>query len=141
MNDWVLGITTILVIFGGAQLYATIAMKAAPPLKLPEQFKKAPDQRVELQAALQKQVREAYVRAEAAKRLAPLEEWLELAIRHLMHLWPDMTHAQASRELRDYLSDAIAAWPGGGHQYTPESAREMAEDYMHEFGETYGSNS
>lgn len=63
--------------------------------------------------------------------------WLRIAARHLLTFWPDFGMVRAIRELRDCLPDQF------GHpdyDWSEEAARELAEEYIREFGEHYGSN-
>ena len=146
MNDggWILGLMTTVAIGVGAWAFASaaLAFSNSPKAKVPpprpiENADKPSDL---LRDLLQKQASQAAERHRVEKAMAPLEAWIQIAIRHLMHLWPTMSYDEASREMRGYLADDIKAWPSDEYIYTPDSAREMAVEYTRDYGEQFGAN-
>jgi len=87
--------------------------------------------------------------AEAAERrvakidggVRDIMHWVHTAAMHLLSIWPGMSYDDALREMKDYLEDAIRAWPSDAYEYSMRSAREMAEEYARDHGENYGKNS
>jgi hypothetical protein len=64
-------------------------------------------------------------------------DWLQVAARHLMSLWPWIGLDYAVLCLKDYMPDEY------GHpdyDWSKEMAEELATEYARNFGEEYGAN-
>jgi hypothetical protein len=138
-GGWTLGLATLLSIFGGAGLYAWAVLRSMPKLTLPEPDDR-PAPKEDLRVVLQMQASASEARNKYRQAMGPLDRWVEIAIRHLMHLWPSMTYDEAARGMRAYLEDAIKAWPSKDWDWSDDAAREMAVEYTREYGERYGAN-
>lgn len=66
-----------------------------------------------------------------------LEEWLEWAVDRLCWWWPDVTRSWARRNLLDHMP---AEFGNPNCAWTKDSAEEMADDFVKEYGEQGGSN-
>lgn len=149
MDDggWTLGLATLASIFGGAALYAWAVLRSMPKLTLPKSDDPPPAPKkpkaatdVSFHMVLRDQAKQAEQNWKESQSEAKLQRWVEIAIRHLMHLWPSMTYDDAAREMRSYLEDAIKAWPSKDWDWSDAAAREIAVEYTRELGEQYGAN-
>lgn len=139
--DWIIGIATIAVIFGGAALFAYTVMHndaALPWRDTPQKAADSPDYR--LIAKKQAEAAERRV-AKIDGGVMDIMHWVHTAAMHLLSIWPGMSYDDALREMKDYLEDAIRAWPSDVYEYSVRSAKEMAEEYVRDYGENWGKNS
>ncbi len=69
-----------------------------------------------------------------------LDDWLHYAARHILRAGWTWTYDECRRQLREYLSDCRIVYPDPGYEWTVSSAREFAQEFMSEVGETHGAN-
>jgi hypothetical protein len=69
-----------------------------------------------------------------------LIQFLDIAARELMRLWPWMDYAHARREIIGSLEMADMVFPDLDYDWTPAMAKEIAREYALDYGEEYGSN-
>jgi hypothetical protein len=143
MDDggWTLGLLTLAAICGGAAVYAKVALNyifKEPWPELPKDEAPKPDYR----AALQKQALDAETRLQRWRESDGITEaeWVGYAADRLRESWPEVDYDEACRLLREYLADCHIAFGDDSDFWTRTSAREFAEGYMSEVGESMGND-
>ncbi len=133
--DWAIIGATLLCVVGLASAYAGAAMKRAqrPPRPCFEKIKQA-------QARQATKQRSHFDGISPPRDDTPEQRWIREAVRRLLELWPGMGRERARREIVGYMECFPMSYGDPGFDWSMSAARELAEAYVEDFGEDYGSN-
>jgi len=92
--------------------------------------------KTDYRAALDYQAKMAVERAQAGARSDAEFLWLDAAARRIIELWPGTEYDTAKFWMRQYLSDCGMTFGDPDYIWTMATAREFAEEYVSEVGET-----
>jgi hypothetical protein len=143
MSDggWTVGFFVAAMILGALAASFLIAKRPmnAKPLGLrtiPPETEAALDMR----ALLQLQAREAETRAAAQREADRLWKFLDAFAWRLMEKWAGLTYDEARKHALNCLDAYDMSFPDSQHDWSEAGAREMAEIYAADNGESFGAN-
>lgn len=88
--------------------------------------------------ALAKQAKAAEYRKSTS--VEDMSLWIEAAARRLIWHWPSVQFTEALRLMREHVAECCGWLGHPDYVWTPETAKEIADEYVNEYGEKYGAN-
>lgn len=141
MSDgWVIGLLTVAAIGLGAWVYAAAVLrfiKLQPPPKPQTEVRKY----AEHLAAARKQAAQAEKRARThySQEGTTLEDFISAFIKRIQRHWPTVSYEEARRWYFEMM-EGEAAFPSSKSDWSLSAATDLADQYVADYGEDFGSN-